>query len=148
MWFTASVLSAVLAATSPKFMTESPDWPESFKDYCNSIRTELGVGADDPPIDPTRLPSGAQFFTLPVVEKVLGQRVGSAASGSGEGIVWLGFIVEVNRRTKFVRVLESTNPGLNNQAMYMIETSRFVPAWLDGKFVSSCMSMKVSIKLQ
>jgi hypothetical protein len=82
------------------------------------------------------------------VDEVLGKKVASASRHLGEGgILGMGFVVKVNRRTDFVRVLESTNPRLNNEAVHIIETSKFTPAWLDGTFVPSCVFLKVTFKI-
>jgi hypothetical protein len=59
----------------------------------------------------------------------------------------LGFIVNVNRRTDFVHVLESANPRLDDEAKRIFEAAKFTPAWLDGTFVSSCMYIKVTFKV-
>jgi hypothetical protein len=149
MWFAVSTLSLVLAGNAPPFMTERPNWPDSFTVYCDSVRAELNADADEPPIDPTHLPNGAKFFTLPTVDEVLGQKVAAASRRVGEqGTLGLGFVVNVNRRTDFVRVLESNNPRLDNEAKSVIESSKFTPAWLDGSFVSSCVFIKVTFKIK
>jgi len=148
MQFAVSALSIVLAGVSPKFMTERPNWPDSFNAYCDSIRAELNTSPEGLPINPLRLPSGAKFFTLPVVDEVLGQKIAAASRRvSEQGTLGLGLVVNVNRRTDSVQVLESTNPRLNSEAKRIMETSKFTPAWLDGTFVSSCMFIKVTFKV-
>jgi hypothetical protein len=149
MWLAVSTLSLVLAGNAPPFMTVRPNWPDSFNGYCDSVHAAFNADTDGPLIDPTHLPNGAQFFTLPTVDEVLGQKVAAASRRVGEeGTLGIGLVVNLNRRASFVRVLESTNSRLDKEAKSIIESSKFTPAWLDGNFVSSCMFIKVTFKIK
>lgn len=144
MQYATVVLSALFAAGPPPFMTEPPSWPSSFHEYCDAIGLQLKDSSERLPVDPTDLPAGSKFFTLPVMEELLGKRIPSGSRSLGEGTLWLGFVVNLNHRVSFVQVLEGTNPRLNYLAINTLERSKFTPAWLDGEFVPSCMAMKVN----
>lgn len=149
MSFAVLTLSIVLAGNAPPFMTERPNWPDSFNEYCDSVRAEFNAETHGPLIDPTHLPSGAKFFTLPTVDEVLGQKVAAASRRiSEQGTLGIGLVVNLNRRASFVRVLESTNSRLDKEAISIIESSKFTPAWLDGNFVSSCAFIKVTFTIE
>ena len=142
-------IAVTLASSSPSFMAESPAWPTAFTEYCDAVRAELHADPDGQPIDPMRLPSGAKFFTLPTVNEILGQRVGgSSRRERAEGRVGLGLIITPLRRADFVRVIESSgNVRLDEEALHAVRGADFTPAWLDGEFVSSCIYLPVTFRV-
>jgi hypothetical protein len=82
------------------------------------------------------------------MDEIFGEKVAAASRYLGDGVVEFGFIVNVDRSIEAVRVLQSSNPGINNHVKHLLDTAKFTPAWLDGQFVPACMYLKVTLRIE